>query len=78
MRVDEILHGFEILFPEWMDSVTGYKRFGSKSIILYFREKSLVFYFNNTEDWTFGTKAFRRVPDNVKSCHEETEVKTYD
>lgn len=66
MKVDEILGGFQTLFPEWMDSVVGYQRFGSRSIVLYFEgDRSLIFYYNNMEDWTFGTRAFRKIPKGV-------------
>lgn len=62
MKLDEIYAGFLTLFPEWGDAIEGYSRLGSRAITLYFKntEKTLVFYYNNLDDWSFGTRMFRR------------------
>lgn len=66
MKKEEIYNAFVRLFPKWEESVISYKKIGSRAICLFFEEKNkkLIFFYNNDEDWTFGTKVWRNRPVN--------------
>lgn len=71
MKKEEIYNAFVRLFPKWEESVISYKKIGSRAIALFFtssffeKDKKLIFFYNNDEDWTFGTKVWRNRPVNV-------------
>lgn len=73
MVVDNIWNGFTELFPGYVDKVESYKKIGSKSIKLKMKtpegapDKFLIFLYNDPNDWTFGTKVWRRKPQYKKS-----------
>lgn len=73
MVVDNIWNGFTELFPDYVDKVESYKKIGSKSIKLKMKtpegapNKFLIFLYNDPNDWTFGTKVWRRKPQYKKS-----------
>lgn len=77
MVLDNIWNGFTELFPDYVDKVEGYKKIGSKSIKLKMKtpegapEKYLIFMYNDSNDWTFGTKVWRKRPKPMRNNLKE-------
>ena len=61
----DLLQKFHELFPNHAQNLESYTRTGANilSIRLKNTDKSLVFLYNNEQNWTFGTKLYRRVPE---------------
>lgn len=74
MKKETIYNAFVRLFPTWSKMVTGYKKIGSRMILidcLLYNDKSIVFLYNNDNDWTLGTKIWRRRPEPKKKDQKE-------
>lgn len=67
MKGAEIFQEFCTLFPDYAEAADGYKKIGSKTIKLEFTDngkalKPLIFMYKGDNDWTFGTRVWRRKP----------------
>lgn len=66
MTVQNIFKAFSNMFPDLAQASASYKKVGSKTISVKMKNgKSLVFLFNNEDDWTLGTKLWRRKPEPI-------------
>lgn len=66
MSKEELYAAFEELFPDWAKKVTSCKKIGSKCLAIRFNNgTSRVFLFENPNNWTFGTKLWRKRPDKL-------------
>lgn len=67
MKGSMIYANFKRLFPEKVENVISYKKIGSSAISLIENSgKSYVFLYISDENWTLGTKLWRRPPRNVQ------------
>lgn len=78
MNKEELFNAFKVLFPNWVEYVNSYKKIGSKTLAIEFRfpcytpeshcfkKVSRVFLYVNEDNWQFGTKLWRKRPDNMK------------
>lgn len=67
MKIDNVYNHFIYMFPNWKNDVVAYKKVGSSAICIIFRGgKSRIFLYRSEDDWTFGTKLWRKRPDNIK------------
>lgn len=68
----DIYKGFEDLFPDWVEKVESYKKVGSKTISLKMKNgRSLVFLYNNPNNWNFGTKPWRKKPEPIQKKEKQ-------
>ena len=59
------------LFPDWAKKATSYKKIGSKCLAIRFNNgTSRVFLFENPNNWHFGTKLWRKRPDEAEKKKE--------
>lgn len=64
MTKEQLFDAFKILFPNFVEGVKSYRKIGSKTIAIEFKEgKSRVFLFVDNDNWHFGTKLWRKRPD---------------
>ncbi len=82
---NELLDQFKKMFPNYADDVISCKRLGSRAIAIKFKNdqnngndsvKSRVFLYINENNWSFGTKLWRKRPDAIteKLNSKETKV----
>lgn len=65
MTKDELFIRFVTLFPYWKSEVRSYKKIGSKCISIEFIDgTSKVFLYYSPDNWNFGTKLWRKKPQN--------------
>lgn len=68
MKGSEIFRKFVTLFPEYAGAIARYTKIGSKAIKLEYTGangealKPLIFMYKGEDDWTFGTRVWRRKP----------------
>lgn len=68
MRNDELFEIFKTMFPEYAKCAKNSRLIGSKAISIEMGNgKSLIFMYYNQDNWTFGTKVWRRKPDPKKN-----------
>lgn len=66
MTVQNIYKAFSNMFPDLAQAASSHKKVGSKTISIKMKNgKSLVFLFNNEDDWTLGTKLWRKKPEPI-------------
>ena len=71
MSREELFAAFEELFPDWAKRATSYKKIGSKCLAIRFNNgTSRVFFFENPNNWHFGTKLWRKRPDEAEKKKE--------
>ena len=71
MSREELFAAFEELFPDWAKKATSYKKIGSKCLAIRFNNgTSRVFLFENPNNWHFGTKLWRKRPDEAEKKKE--------
>lgn len=71
MSREELFAAFEELFPDWAKRATSYKKIGSKCLAIRFNNgTSRVFLFENPNNWHFGTKLWRKRPDEAEKKKE--------
>ncbi len=68
MVAHDIWGAFSKMFPDWAQEAESYKKVGSKTISIKMKNsnKHLIFLYNDPTNWSFGTKAWRQKPDNLK------------
>ena len=63
MKGADIYQKFCTMFPFYAEAADGYKKIGSKTIKLEYTDNtSLIFMYKGDNDWTFGTRVWRRKP----------------
>lgn len=63
MKKDELFEIFKEMFPDFAKCAKGFKLIGSKSISIEMENgKSLIFMYYGKDNWSFGTKVWRRKP----------------
>lgn len=76
MTRTDIFDAFMKLFPTWAPHVESYKKIGSKTISLQFKNgKSRVFLYNDDDNWNFGTKLWRKKPKPIPKKKKEKKVR---
>lgn len=74
MTRDNIWEGFIKLFPYLSDRVERYTKIGSRTIKLHMKNNStLIFLYNDPNDWTFGTRVWRNKPRKLKTDFSDIE-----
>lgn len=72
MRKFELIDNFCRLFPNFANEATGFKKIGSNVIVVKFENaKSLVFLYVSDENWSFGTKLWRKRPARLENQNKE-------
>ena len=83
MSKEQLYEAFTELFPDWAQIATSYKKIGSKTLAIEFTEfmgnveikTSRVFLYNDPNNWQFGTKLWRKRPENrVKKEEKKDEA----
>lgn len=72
MSKEDLILEFERLFPNFAKRVTRYKKTGSKTLAMVIVDdqnpniaKSRIFFYDNPDNWQFGTKLWRKRPERV-------------
>lgn len=73
---EELFAEFTKMFPLWAEKATDYKKIGSRALCIFFKtgtvgEVSRVFLYYDENNWQFGTKMWRKVPNHVRKKMEE-------
>lgn len=64
MKNAELFEIFKGMFPDFAKCAKGSKLIGSKAISIEMENgKSLIFMYYGQDNWSFGTKVWRRKPD---------------
>lgn len=75
MNKEQLFDVFKMMFPDWSKAVISYKKIGSKTLAITFLDHdvttSRVFLYNNSNDWQFGTKLWRKRPDKLRKKNKE-------
>lgn len=72
MTKEQLFDEFKNLFPNWEDRVIYYKKIGSKCLAILVKNHtgigsdSRVFLYENSNNWQFGTKLWRKRPERKK------------
>lgn len=76
MSKEDLFDMFEQMFPNWAERVTTYKKIGSRTLAIKFKEfgetvidqneVSRVFLYKGPNNWQFGTKMWRKKPNPKK------------
>ena len=71
MSREELFAAFEELFPDWAKKATSYKKIGSKCLAIRFNPPtSRVPICEPVYNWHFGTKLWRKRPDEAEKKKE--------
>lgn len=72
MTDEELLEKFKEFFQEYEALVRTYKRIGSRALALTLvDDESLVWLYIDDHNWQFGTKLWRKPPENVNRTFKE-------
>ena len=73
MTKEMLFDEFRSYFPEKAQNVVECKKIGSRTISLRIKneDKTKVFLFYNSDNWSFGTKIWRKIPDNIYKNKKE-------
>lgn len=80
MNKEQLFDAFKELFPDWAKKATSYKKIGSKALAIKFitavdrdkvNEESRVFLYNDLNNWQFGTKLWRKRPEQLQKKSKE-------
>ena len=69
---------FSKMFPKLAEQIDHYEPKGSLCIAVYFKDpdkKSLIFLWESPENWTLGTKLWRKRPKSVEERYKKRQEK---